>query len=156
VLNILGDGVFLIDCCRPGWTIQFINPALERLTGLSSRWLLGRNWRLVFSGGGEPPVFDQAAEALRNRRGFAAGVARHIYDGSLTWLMVSLSPIREGSGKLTHYLGVLRNITDRKHLEQQLTQLAPQLANLPISVAGVPSSRTDKRTHWDKVVSPTS
>lgn len=156
VLQTLAEGVFLVDCCRPGWTILFINPALERLTGLSSRWLLGRNWRLILSGTGEPDLFEPAEEALRRQQVFTGEVPCTTYDGSQIWLAVSLSPIRESSGKLTHYVGVLRNITERKHLERQLTQLAPQVANLPVSAGAVPPSRTDKRTHWDKVMTPTS
>jgi signal transduction histidine kinase len=43
-------------------------------------------------------------------------------DGVPFWLAMSISPIRDAAGKVTHFVGVQTDITERKRLEQQFQQ----------------------------------
>ena len=39
------------------------------------------------------------------------------------WNELSISPVHDAAGKLTHFIGIQRDVTDRVLLEQQLNNL---------------------------------
>jgi signal transduction histidine kinase len=51
-------------------------------------------------------------------------------NGELYWVFTSISPIRDSDGKITHFLGIQEDITERKHTEEELRQKNAYLAAL--------------------------
>jgi PAS domain S-box-containing protein len=125
-LEALADGVFLLEFGRPDFPLCFLNPALERLTGMTARQLLGRCWRLVLSAAQERDVLEEAEEAIRQQRAFGGEVSCKLYNGTRVWHALSLAPLQDRSGKLTHYLGTVRDVTERKELEAQRARFLQQ------------------------------
>ena len=118
------DGLTICDATLPDLPMVHVNPAFEQLTGYGARDLLGRNARLLQS-----PDTDQAAVAAV-RAGLDAGrevravLRNQRPDGSRWWNEMHLVPVRAPSGRVTHWVGTQRDVTDRVEAQQQAAHLA--------------------------------
>lgn len=59
-------------------------------------------------------------EAIRNQRGCTAILRNYRKDGTLFWNELSISPIFDSNGTLTHYIGIQNDISDRIQAEHVL------------------------------------
>jgi len=118
------NGVTIVDALAPDHPLIYLNPAFERLAGYRAEQLLGRNCRIL-----QGPDTDPAAVALLRER-IAAGqevrtrLLNYRSDGTSWWNEVHLSPVRDSSGELTHYVGIQQDVTERMTAEQRLNHLA--------------------------------
>ncbi|MBL0926025.1 MAG: PAS domain S-box protein [Phycisphaerales bacterium] len=98
----------------PGPYIIYVNPAFERLTGWKLHEVLGKNPRM-FQG----PKTDRAAlrrlrEAMDAGRSCVVELVNYRRDRSEFELELSVFPLHDSCGKLTHFLSVQRDITLEK------------------------------------------
>jgi diguanylate cyclase (GGDEF)-like protein/PAS domain S-box-containing protein len=116
----LADGIVVSDARQPDYPVIYVNPAFEKLTGYPAVEALGRNCRFLQGG------HEQSREKAIVRRALAEGspctVAMQNYrkDGSMFWNELSISAIRDISGQVVYFVGLLKNISARIQLEQQL------------------------------------
>ena len=99
--------------------IQYVNPKFTELTGYTPAEVLGRNPRILKSG--ETPV----EEYRRLWRTIQTGEWRGEFhnrkkNGELYWESASICPIRDASGRATHFIAVKEDITERKRMEAAL------------------------------------
>ena len=113
--------------------IEYVNPAFERISGYSPAEALGRNCRFL-----QGTDRGQAEVALL-RRATEAGREAHVVlrnyrkDGGVFWAQLSISPLRDAAGQVTHYVGVLSDITEARNYREQLEHQAnhDMLTSLP-------------------------
>jgi PAS domain S-box-containing protein len=121
-LESVSQGIVITDPARPDNPIIYANPAFERLTGYTRAEVIGRNGRFL-----QGPATDAAATAELRRavqagRSCSVEVANYRKDGSTFWNALSVSPVRDAGGQLTHFVGVLTDVTERRKLEDQYRQ----------------------------------
>ena len=118
------NGVFIIDHIAPGRPVIYANPAFERITGYSRSDTLGHEpWFLQESE--ENRVELQAVRlALKEQHACRTTLRGRRKDGSLVWNELNLAPVRDESGQVSHYAGILNDITDAKNYEQELAHQA--------------------------------
>jgi PAS domain S-box-containing protein len=127
------------------------NAAAERIFGYTAAEMVGDSvFRLI-----PPELHDAERELLeRLRRGEAVELseaARIRKDGEQIWIMLSVSPIRDGSGTITGAASIKRDITERKRAEAELRQNQEQL-RLAHQAARMGTWRWDVPTNvlrWD-------
>lgn len=103
-------------------TIQFVNPAFERVTGYSAQQARGQNPRLLKSGK-HPASFYRAMWATLTRGEVWHGrLYNRRADGELYHEEATITPIQNDDGQITHYLGLKRNISREVELQEQLRQ----------------------------------
>jgi PAS domain S-box-containing protein len=115
------DVSFVItDATRPGAPIVWVNEAFTRTTGYSMAEVLGRNPSLLHG-----PATDLAA-AARIGAAVAAGraatvtVLNYRRDGVPFWNQVSVSPVPDDRGVVTHWVGIQVDVTEQvRHAEDQ-------------------------------------
>jgi two-component system cell cycle sensor histidine kinase/response regulator CckA len=132
-LESAGDGILITD--RTG-TILHVNRALERLTGYARQELLGQNPRLLTSGVHPPEVYQALWQAILSGSTWQGELTDRRKDGSLYEMSQTVSPIVDGQGQVTHFIGIQRDITERKQLERQLAQ-AQKLESIGTLAAGI-------------------
>jgi two-component system, cell cycle sensor histidine kinase and response regulator CckA len=119
-LDSAADAIALTD--RKG-TIQWVNPAFERLTGYSSAEAIGRNPRdLVRSGVQDRAFYEQLWETLRAGQVWRGELVNRRKDGSHYSEEMSITPVVDAAGETTHFVAIKRDLTDRQRLEAQLLQ----------------------------------
>jgi PAS domain S-box-containing protein len=118
-LAAISQGVFLTDA---GQRIVYANDALHRLTGCAPGTILGREPTFLHGDRTDPAQRDQFGSALAAGRPFAAVVVSHRQDGTAFWNQVSLTPVRDAAGALTHTVGVVQDVSEQRRLEEQFRQ----------------------------------
>ncbi len=113
------DGAVITDLQG---TILNVNLALERMTGYSRQELLGQTPRL-FKSGAHPPEFYAALwRAILGRDSWQGELTNRRKDGGLFQASLTISPIVDPQGRMTHFVGIYRDVTEHKKLERQLLQ----------------------------------
>jgi PAS domain S-box-containing protein len=113
------DGILITDLQG---VILKVNQALENLTGYGRHELLGQTPRLLKSGVHDLEMFARMWQHILARRSWQGELTNRRKDGSLFQVSLTVSPIVDGQGRMTHFVGIQRDITDHKQLERALLQ----------------------------------
>jgi two-component system cell cycle sensor histidine kinase/response regulator CckA len=111
-------------------TIQYANPRFEQVTGYSAAEAVGRNPRILKSGEMPDAVYRDLWETITAGREWRGELLNRAKDGRLFWEMASISPVRDPSGRITNFVAVKEDITERKKAESALRLDAQQLAQI--------------------------
>ncbi len=127
--------VLLTDPTLPDNPIIYVNNGFETLTGYRRDEVLGRNCRFLQGDDLDQEGVRKLRDAIGQREPVQVELRNYRKDGTLFWNELHVTPIFEG-GKLTSFLGVQNDITQRK--EAQASQLrfmrAVESANDPILI----------------------
>ncbi|MDP9435131.1 MAG: SpoIIE family protein phosphatase [Actinomycetota bacterium] len=107
------------DPSLPDDPLVFVNPAFERTTGYTAAEVLGRNCRFLQSEQTDPAAVAEVRRALRDQEHAVVTLLNRRKDGTLFWNELSLSPVYDGDGRLTHRVGIQADVTDRVLAEQE-------------------------------------
>lgn len=119
-LEASGNGVILVDACSDDMPIVYVNPAFSRLTGYSLNEVYGRNCRFLQGGDRKQPGVDQLRMALRTGASTTVQLRNYRRDGSWFWNELQVSPIHSASQQITHYVGVMNDVSARMEAESVL------------------------------------
>lgn len=102
--------------------LVYVNPAFEAMTGYSLEEVIGRNCRFLQNDDHDQPGLTLVREAIEARREVSAIVKNYRKDGSSFWNELSLSPIFNRDGELTHFVGIQVDVTSRVEFEAALRE----------------------------------
>ena len=102
--------------------IEFVNPRFSAITGYSSDEALGQNLRILKSGMTPDALYRDLWETISDGREWQGEMLNRRRDGTLFWEQVSISPVKNLSGKVTHFVAVKEDITERKRVQQALEE----------------------------------
>ena len=123
LIECLGEGIVSVDRQR---RVLMANPAAENIFGVSRGGAVGKELTDFVDPGDFPLLASQAARRERGEKStFELRVIRP--DGGRRTLQVTATPQYDTSGQFQSSLGVIRDITDEKHLLQRLKLLAHTL-----------------------------
>ncbi|MCB1955394.1 MAG: PAS domain S-box protein [Rhodocyclaceae bacterium] len=100
--------------------IVYVNPAFERIAGYASGEVAGRNPRFLIGNDWEQVGIERLRDALRRQISAQVLLRNYRKDGSLFWAEVSVSPVLDEGGSLTHYISVITDVTERIRFEEEL------------------------------------
>ena len=103
-------------------TIQYVNPAFERITGYDRVEVIGQNPRILKSGRQDPAFYRNLWETLRRGEVWRGTFLNRRKDGTLYEEDAVISPVRDPSGQVVNYVAVKRDVTDVRRMEEQLRQ----------------------------------
>ena len=132
-LKAVSQGVLI---CGPDRHIISTNDAFTAITGYSEAEVLGRNCAFMQGPGTDPIAVASIRESLRNHTEFAGEILNYRKDGNSFWNELTISPVFDEAGALSHYVGVARDITDRKRAQEALARSA-ELLDRTGALAGV-------------------
>ena len=105
-------------------TIEYANPAFERITGYAVGEVVGRNCRLLQGDDDEQPGVAALRAAILRREEVSVLLRNYRKDGRLFWNDIHIAPVPGPNGLPTHFVGVLNDITEIKHYENELERHA--------------------------------
>jgi diguanylate cyclase (GGDEF)-like protein/PAS domain S-box-containing protein len=116
--------------------IVYANPAFTRLTGYEVAEALGKSPRFL-----QGPETSQATrvamrEALAAGRNAHVEILNYTKEGLRYWVDLSIVPVTDDSGEVTHFIAVQHDITERKAAEQAIVRIA-----LEDHLTGLPNRR---------------
>jgi two-component system, cell cycle sensor histidine kinase and response regulator CckA len=127
------DGIMITDLQG---VILHVNRALEHLTGYGRQELIGQNPRLLKSNVHPPALYVEMWRTVLARGSWQGELTNRRKDGTLFQTSLTISPIVDDHGRLTHFVGIQRDITEHKQLERQLLQ-AQKMQSIGTLAGGV-------------------
>ncbi len=118
----VSQGILISDPRLPDNPILYASPGFTRLTGYERDDVVGRNCRFLQGKDTDPASTTELREAVRGGRSCAVELLNYRKDGTPFWNSVEISPVKDVDGPLTHFVGVLTDVTARRQLEGQFLQ----------------------------------
>ena len=115
------EGILMTE---PDSTIIDCNPRLEEMTGYSRDEIIGQTPRLFSSQRHGASFYRQLWEVLQHTDNWRGEMWNRKKSGELYAQQASISAVRDGAGRLTHYVGLLTDITPLKHQADLLREQA--------------------------------
>jgi diguanylate cyclase (GGDEF)-like protein/PAS domain S-box-containing protein len=104
--------------------IIFCNDAFQRRTGYQRAEVLGGSWRMLVGADTDRSELDRIASAVARTEAVTAELLYYTKMGTPYWVELELVPFADEGGKNTHWVGVGRDITERKKSENRIHRLA--------------------------------
>ena len=123
-LNASTDGIAIADARDPDFPLVYVNHAFEEITGYSRDELLGRNCRYLQGDDNNQPELENIRASLKAGRSGVATLRNYRKDGSLFWNRMHIAPVLDEHGKLTHFLGVINDVTERRNADEYLRMVS--------------------------------
>jgi len=119
-------GIAITDHKRNGKPVVFANLAVESVLGQKAGKVLGKSWRSLLGKNPERQSLAQVQEAVRRGRRFSVVLRSSRRDRSHSHSELTVAPLRNRSGDVTHLIWLQRDITSQiereKHLVSTITQ----------------------------------
>lgn len=100
--------------------IEFVNPKFTECTQYTLEEVKGKNVRLLKSGFHSEEFYKSMWIKLKKGEEWHGEILNKKKDGSLFWVDSIISPIMDRFGKITHYVAVQEDITQRKKIIETL------------------------------------
>lgn len=121
-------GVVISDMKQPGQPVIYVNESFERITGYSSAEVLGHNCNLLQHEGDDLAALGEIRDAIRSGHSCKVVLKNWRKDGSPFWNELSLSPLFNEAGEITHYIGIQNDISASVAATQALVESEHRLA----------------------------
>jgi len=119
-LMAIAQGILISDPAQPENPVIYANDAFERLTGYSRSEVKGQNCRFLQGPGTDPATIEVLRAAIRERRDCAVEILNYRKDGTPFWNALAIAPVQDAYGRVTHFVGVQTDVTERKRFEEEL------------------------------------
>ncbi len=113
--------------------IEYANEALVHNSGYIREQLIGRNPRILQSGKTPRETYDDLWNTLIHGRTWKGEFINRRRNGSEYIAFAVISPLRQPDGRITHYVAVMENITEKKRMGEELDRHRRQLEGLVVS-----------------------
>lgn len=116
-------GIAIWDAQAPGVPNVYVNPALSRITGFAREELLGHSMHLLRGPQTDPAALEEIRNAIAHRKGCQVTVKFYRKDGSPFWDELFISPVANEAGRITHFVSVHADISERRRIEESRHEL---------------------------------
>ncbi|WP_181247703.1 PAS domain S-box protein [Cereibacter changlensis] len=104
----------------PGPRIVYVNDAFTRRTGFSSDDAIGQSPRILQGPRTQRIELDRVRMCLEAWKPVRAELINYTKDGEAFWQELDITPIADEIGRITHWVSICRDITERKRSEERL------------------------------------
>jgi diguanylate cyclase (GGDEF)-like protein/PAS domain S-box-containing protein len=127
------NGIFITSATKPDCPIEYVNAAAEKITGYTAQEFIGRNCRFLQGEETDQPGRAAIHYAISEQRSTNVLLRNYRKDGTAFWNDLKIAPVRTSDGMVSHYVGVLNDVTDRIRYEEDLKRQAnfDSLTGLP-------------------------
>ena len=112
-------------------TIEYVNPKFTQLTGYTQEEAMGKNPKVLKSGEQPDEVYINLWKTITAGNVWHGEFHNKKKNGELFWEWATISPILDDRGKITHYLAVKEDVTDRKQAEIELRKFSKVVEQSP-------------------------
>jgi PAS domain S-box-containing protein len=135
VLDSNNDSVLVTNAAQE---IVYVNPRFSETFGYAPSEVMGQTPRMLQGPMTQRDRLDRIKDALMSQIPVREELINYRKDGTPFWIELSISPVLDNHNRLTHFIGIEQNITDRKMLEmqrEQMLQKAEEQADLERATA---------------------
>lgn len=127
IVDSSSHGVVISSMTFANEPIVYVNRAFEDLTGYSLGDAIGRRCNFLQGEERHQPGIDQLRRAIGEQREAKVQLRNYRRDGSMFWNELSIAPVFDQEGGLTHYLGIQTDVTARVLAQEAVNRRGEQL-----------------------------
>ncbi len=117
-------------------TIEWVNPGFEKISGYRADEVIGRKASVQSSGVHTAEFFAELWRTIRSGRDWHGEIVNRNKDGRLYNEEMTITPMRDAGGAISHYIAVKKDVTESKRLEAQLIR-AQRLESIGMLASGI-------------------
>lgn len=124
------EGIVITDANA---SVEAVNPAFSAITGYSEQEIIGRPISVLKSGQYGRDFYHNMYDAIDNHGYWRGEIWNRKKSGELFPEWLTITAVRDGNQRISHYVGVFSDMSQIKESEQQLEHLSfyDSLTNLP-------------------------
>jgi chemotaxis family two-component system sensor kinase Cph1 len=122
----VGEGIVITEA-QGGNRIIYCNRAFEAITGYALADVFGQNPRLLHRDDRNQSNLAEVRDAILNQRPVSATLRNYRKDGRPYWAEVTITPVRDEAGQVTHFVGIQRDISRQKEDDSEKRRLINEL-----------------------------
>ncbi len=115
---------------RPAAKIVFVNAAFTKMTGYSSDEVIGKPSLILQGPEPEGMVWTKFEASSAESKAFYLETVAYRKDGTRFDVEWQITPLRDDKRKVSHFVSIQRDITERKRAEEKFTVYQEQLRSL--------------------------
>ncbi len=116
-LQAAANAIAITD--RQGKVI-WVNQAFTTLTGYTPEEILGRDLRVLKSGGNDPSQYKKLWETILAGKVWAGRLVNRKKDGSLYSEEQTITPVRNAEGDIAHFVAIKQDVSERERITLEL------------------------------------
>ncbi len=101
-------------------TITYVNTKVTQITKYTKNELIGKNPRIFKSSFTKEKEYKKLWNTITSGKNWSGIFLNKKKDGELYWESANISPLRNDKGKITHFVAVKEDITEKVHAEKEL------------------------------------
>ncbi|MGB3191657.1 MAG: EAL domain-containing protein [Limnoraphis sp.] len=113
-INSANNGIIITDPNQPDNPIIYFNTAVEHSTGYPASEIMGKNCRFLQGKDRNQPEINIIRAAISAKKECNVVLRNYRKDGSLFWNELFISPVFNNKGKLTNFIGIQKDISERQ------------------------------------------
>ncbi len=126
-LSATAEGIAIADARQKDQPIIYANEAFQKLTGYSPDFVMGRNCRFLQGPDTDPQTRETIRRAVRGGESCTVEILNYRKDGTTFWNRLSITPVKDDRGEVTHFIGVQSDVTGRRRAEDALRATRDEL-----------------------------
>ncbi|AFK21321.1 PAS domain S-box protein (plasmid) [Haloferax mediterranei ATCC 33500] len=107
-------GITIADASLPGYPVDYVNEAFERLTGYTGAELGGKSYHTFLPEDVDSNVRDEIRNSLDVGESISFELLITRKDGTPLWCRTTISPVTDDQGEVTHFVGFHENVTEQE------------------------------------------
>jgi PAS domain S-box-containing protein len=112
-LEAAGTGVTIMDARSSEYPVTYANPAFLQMTAYAPEELVGKSLRMLRGPETDVAALTELRDALGEGRSARVLLKNYRKDGATFWNDLSASPIPDDVGRVTHYVAVQTDVSQR-------------------------------------------
>lgn len=104
--------------------IEYVNPMFSKVTHYDQEEVVGKNPRILKSGEHRPEFYKRQWDTILSGEVWKGEIRNKDKEGKLFWESTAIAPIKTAENKITHFVAIKEDITEKKMLESKLMQLS--------------------------------
>lgn len=106
----------------PDGIIEYVNPRCSQVTGYSKEELTGQSSSIFNSGHHSNEFYDNLWKTILSGNTWKSEILNKKKNGKLHWESAVISPVKNEKNKISHFIEVKEDITERKKMFEELVE----------------------------------
>lgn len=115
-----GCAFVLADATAPNLPLTWVNPSFTMITGYGFEEAVGRSCNFLQGADTDQEQVHRLREALSSGREATVVLLNYRKDGSTFWNQLTISPVLDAAGTVTHFVGIQIDVTERMEADGAL------------------------------------
>ena len=129
-MDAVADGIFIIDAINPNFPFIYANQSYYKMSGYIKGEIIGKNYFSHYGPFTDPRFLEEIKHTLVSGKSFFGEMLQFKKNGEKYWNLLRITPVRDSSGTITHYVGIKTDITLMRQRDLEIKEQHEELMHV--------------------------